>query len=506
MSGLGMYARNVQTVRKVKRAVSFSLLTILVASFTILPYAHFFTQSAYAADTVTTNTLPFSTMETTVASQDGTHIVAATSDPANQVYTSDDSGATWTAHSLGGSGDLRAMVATADGQTIMGIYGSRMYRSVDGGVTWSHTSDTTHAWTALSYAPGTGTLYGIDDLNGADAINKSTDFGQTWTAIYTPSSGLSLNSVSVSRDGTRLYDVLIDNTTFATTVNLSTDDGATWTLFHQSDNTNNVDYAIYANGENSLALIDVYPLAGNVDDTYLVSTDSGATWNTMATPVPAAFSYSSFYFTPPNTYNYTVGTTLYHVKTPSSAGIVSSATVGGQSLDNNPTISAQPSFSGVAQPFAQVTVTVHSDPVTCTTTADSLGAWSCQLLQALPAGSHTVLIDFVNQDASTDELGPYTVTVPSTGSTNTTPGNTPSSAPKKTAPAGVLADDTPIVATNTDQTPPVTDTTPTPTTNDTIDTQKPSATSSFNWWVVLVPVILAVVIIAVVVIARRSRN
>lgn len=86
-------------------------------------------------------------------------------------------------------------------------------------------------------------------------------------------------------------------------------------------------------------------------------------------------------------------------------------TVGGNSIEEVTTIAKRPTFSGTAEPGATVTVTVYSDPVTCTTTADQDGNWTCTLPADLPAGSHSVYVRVVNTDSSVQEFGPYAVTV-----------------------------------------------------------------------------------------------
>jgi alpha-tubulin suppressor-like RCC1 family protein len=73
--------------------------------------------------------------------------------------------------------------------------------------------------------------------------------------------------------------------------------------------------------------------------------------------------------------------------------------------------SSQPTFTGYAEPGAVVTVTIRSDPITCTTTADISGRWRCTFTETLPVGLHTVSIQVVNPDESIVELGPYPVTV-----------------------------------------------------------------------------------------------
>lgn len=52
----------------------------------------------------------------------------------------------------------------------------------------------------------------------------------------------------------------------------------------------------------------------------------------------------------------------------------------------------RPTFSGTASPNSSVTVTIHSDPITCTTTADSNGNWSCTPTLQIPSGNHTIEI------------------------------------------------------------------------------------------------------------------
>jgi alpha-tubulin suppressor-like RCC1 family protein/sugar lactone lactonase YvrE len=80
-------------------------------------------------------------------------------------------------------------------------------------------------------------------------------------------------------------------------------------------------------------------------------------------------------------------------------------------LEENAIISKRPTFSGVAAPFAEVVITIHSDPVVCKTTADAEGKWSCTLDRDLPSGNHHVTIELTNQDGTKTTLGPYAVQV-----------------------------------------------------------------------------------------------
>ena len=56
------------------------------------------------------------------------------------------------------------------------------------------------------------------------------------------------------------------------------------------------------------------------------------------------------------------------------------------------TSNRRPNFQGIAPPGTAILVTVHSDPLTCSATANQGGTWSCSLSQDLPQGAHTVQI------------------------------------------------------------------------------------------------------------------
>src|SRR3989344_2769390 len=104
------------------------------------------------------------------------------------------------------------------------------------------------------------------------------------------------------------------------------------------------------------------------------------------------------------------------------------ATVESESLVGDPVTPKRPYFSGTAEPGATVIVTVHSDPISCSTIADSSGNWSCQLPSDLEPGQHTVYIHIILPGGATQDLGPYSVTVVS-GRTNSSLVNTTPLAP-----------------------------------------------------------------------------
>lgn len=111
--------------------------------------------------------------------------------------------------------------------------------------------------------------------------------------------------------------------------------------------------------------------------------------------------------TEPFTYN--EGATLQQPDAPASEVQISEST--NNNLSNGGRIDALPTFSGKAPAGSAVTVTVRSDPVSCSTTADADGNWQCTLSARLPNGSHSVTVQVTTVDGRVLELGPYEVSV-----------------------------------------------------------------------------------------------
>lgn len=89
------------------------------------------------------------------------------------------------------------------------------------------------------------------------------------------------------------------------------------------------------------------------------------------------------------------------------------ARVEGQTLKKGEVeiIPKRPTFSGTAPAHSAVKVTVHSDPVSCETTADADGKWSCTLPESLEPGLHTVRVVITTPDDQTIVLEDYSVRV-----------------------------------------------------------------------------------------------
>lgn len=179
--------------------------------------------------------------------------------------------------------------------------------------------------------------------------------------------------------------------------------------------------------EITAAFSGVYPNVGaNVTDDqpcyYIVASDG----NTAAITMTQALIWlpPTFDTTAQGTVSVN-GSPVYTFNQQTTPGVDEpTAIVENKPLTGVPVIPKRPHFSGTAEPGATVTVTVHSDPISCTALADSNGNWSCQLPSDLEPGQHTVNIHVVLPGGGTQDLGPYTVTVnpdgTSTPITNTT--------------------------------------------------------------------------------------
>ncbi len=121
-----------------------------------------------------------------------------------------------------------------------------------------------------------------------------------------------------------------------------------------------------------------------------------------------------------NTYLFNAVTDPAEPETPTTISATAYSN-GTKPLDQTPVLPKRPTFSGIATPGAAVVVTVRSDPVSCSATADSIGNWSCTLPSDLVPGAHTAYIQVTNPDGSIQNLGPYAITVAGQTISSTTP-------------------------------------------------------------------------------------
>ncbi len=196
------------------------------------------------------------------SSSDGTKLAAVA--PGGYIYTSADSGATWTAQTSAGQGQWYSITSSSDGTKLAAVsYGGYIYTSTNSGATWTaQTSAGQRSWLSItSSSDGTKLAAGA---NGGH-IYTSTDSGASWTQ-QTSAGQRYWNSIASSSDGTKLAAGDFQTGYIYT----STDSGATWTA--QTSAGQRLWYSITSSTDGTkLAATDYYGYM-------YTSSDSGATW------------------------------------------------------------------------------------------------------------------------------------------------------------------------------------------------------------------------------------
>ena len=197
------------------------------------------------------------------SSSDGTKLAAV--ENVGYVYTSTDSGATWSQQIGSGSRAWRSIASSSDGTklaaVVSGDSGGYIYTSTNSGATWTEqTNSGSKTWRSI-VSSSDGTKLAAVVLNGY--IYTSIDSGATWSQRTVPGSR-EWRSIASSSDGTKLAAVA--NRGYIYT---STDSGATWI-----QRTGAASWRWIASSSDGTKLA----AAGSPGRIY-TSTDSGATWS-----------------------------------------------------------------------------------------------------------------------------------------------------------------------------------------------------------------------------------
>ena len=210
------------------------------------------------------------------SSADGTKLAAALEN--NGIYTSTNSGVTWTQR-LSGWGEWASIASSADGTKLAATasiylngygYPGGIITSTNSGVTWIQTSALATNWYGIaSSADGTKLAAGFQGVGGGD-IYTSTNSGVSWTQTSAP---LKLwQAIASSADGTKLVAAAFNGGIYS-----SADSGATWT--QTSAPNTNYWHSITSSADGTrLAAV-----AGFQKQIY-TSTDSGVTWTLNSAP------------------------------------------------------------------------------------------------------------------------------------------------------------------------------------------------------------------------------
>jgi hypothetical protein len=203
------------------------------------------------------------------SSSDGTKLAAGvTGGYGGQIYTSTDSGITWTVSSSSPTEGWSSITSSSDGTelaaVVNGLHGGQIYTSTDSGITW-----TPHGpnmlWSSIT-SSSDGTKLAAANVSGGQ-IYTSTDSGITWTP-HGPNMSL-WRSITSSSDGTKLAAV-VKGLGYGGQIYTSTDSGITWTVSSSSPTEGWSSITSSSDGTKLAAVV----YGGQI----YTSTDSGATW------------------------------------------------------------------------------------------------------------------------------------------------------------------------------------------------------------------------------------
>ena len=152
-------------------------------------------------------------------SDDGRYVAAVVYD--GEIYTSANSGASWTDQTSAGSRLWRSIASSSDGSRLAAVaVNDYIWTSVNSGASWTaQTNSGSRNWSSIaSNSAGTRLVA----LNQGGYIYRSVDSGVNWTELTSAGDRI-WQAITSSTDGTHLAAVAASGDIY-----LSTDSGATW--------------------------------------------------------------------------------------------------------------------------------------------------------------------------------------------------------------------------------------------------------------------------------------
>ena len=209
------------------------------------------------------------------SSADGNKLVAVRA--SGSIYTSTNSGVTWTPSVVPTGKQWQGIASSADGVKLVAAdaNGNGIYTSTNSGMSWiSNNVPSEFWWSVASSADGTK-LVAVTGIGGGP-IYISTNSGNTWSQTSAPTTNY-WSSVTSSADGTKLAAAQLRNATlsFGGFIYTSTNSGTTW-------QTNDVPFqaweSIASSADGTKLIAGGRPVAFNRVFGIYTSTNSGATW------------------------------------------------------------------------------------------------------------------------------------------------------------------------------------------------------------------------------------
>ncbi len=232
------------------------------------------------------------------SSADGTKLAAVDYGPG-YIYTSSNSGLTWTAQTSSGQrtwyyikSSASSTDSTVDGKYLVAVVnGGYVYTSSDYGVTWATSStavvnSATRSWRSATIS-SSGKYMAVAASGGY--VYTSSDYGVTWTQQSTPGSRSWL-SVSSSADGSKLI-VSATGVGFGGVNYTSSNYGSTWsqvTGVSWGEQYYSF-YTTYSADGSKIYLLDANQNNSGLAAVY-VSTNAAASWSQLATSTTAMYA------------------------------------------------------------------------------------------------------------------------------------------------------------------------------------------------------------------------
>jgi hypothetical protein len=212
-------------------------------------------------------TVPTPNMNCVACSADGSKIVAVGD---GTIYTSTNSGVTWTQPTVPGTNTFFKAASSADGTKLVAVSGGApslsgpIYISTNSGVTWTSTASPQRNWLSVASSANGNKLAAIGD----GSIYVSVDSGATWTPA---GAGSSYYSIATSTDGA----TIIAGTLYGS-ISTSTNSGSSWGS-SGALSTNFISVACSSDGTKLVGAVFNGPI--------FTSPNSGVTWiKTVAPP------------------------------------------------------------------------------------------------------------------------------------------------------------------------------------------------------------------------------
>lgn len=236
------------------------------------------------AQTWTQTSAPITNWTTVACSANGTKLVAAANGGVGpgpsyivapgQIYISTNFGSTWIQATNAPVLDWRSVACSADGNKLVAVaYGDGIYRSIDGGLTWTATSALKTNWVSVASSADGDSLAALAEVFPSFDFYTSSDSGNTWSAKDSPYDRWV--AIASSADG---------NTLAACgpgTILASTNSGNSWTTNVSAGPTFPTFFSV-ASSANGTRLVVAGAEARNGEIYH--STNSGFTWTPIEAP------------------------------------------------------------------------------------------------------------------------------------------------------------------------------------------------------------------------------